>query len=164
MRQSLEKELPLKNIACPRCGHQQDPRGLKLITKAGFSNLQCQKCDQKTSSSLWRCRCMKQWPKCGIHVHEQKTTMNSANINRVRQQKGQRPKVDIRGRDVPMPRTRVLKAKGSVSNMHESYDNRNRSHLYLNNEIRIAVSKFSLRPGTRLAAKFPHLVQAASPT
>ena len=162
VRESLKNELQLKSIACPKCGKQQDPMGLKLVTKAGFSNLQCKACGQKTLSSLWRCRCQKLWTKCDIHVHGQGcTNMNSKNASpKIR--KGS--KVDYRGGDAPIPIRRVLRARMSTAKSHDEHRNIVSQPFFTPTEIDTAVRKIRLVRGSKLAAKFPHLVQAAAPT
>ena len=69
MRESLKKEMPLKDIACPKCGSRQRTEQMRLVTKAGFSNIMCKGCGEVSSSHLWRCRCQHRWSKCGIHLH-----------------------------------------------------------------------------------------------
>ena len=69
VRESLKKEMPLKDIACPKCGSRQRTEQMRLVTKAGFSNIMCKGCGEVSSSHLWKCRCQHRWPKCGIRLH-----------------------------------------------------------------------------------------------
>ena len=41
VRESLKKEMPLKDIACPKCGSRQRTEKMRLVIKAGFSNILC---------------------------------------------------------------------------------------------------------------------------
>ena len=66
---NLEKEMPMTNIFCPRCGASQDPKGMRLVTTSGFSNVMCKICNGTFLSSVWRCRCRIPWIKCPRHVH-----------------------------------------------------------------------------------------------
>ena len=151
---SLKRELPLKSIACPRCNVQQDPARMKLITQAGFSNIQCRACGDVTSSSQWRCRCRCLWMKCHIHIHRQQKPIKQDGMKKSHMKR--KSKFDQRGVDEPIPIRRDLKVKATHSN--PIYVNLN-SH-----SIQSAMSRPRLKPGSRLAARFPHLVQAASPT
>ena len=47
VEESLNRELPVKNIACLRCNVQQDPVKMKLITQAGLF--------EHPMPSMWRC-------------------------------------------------------------------------------------------------------------
>ena len=156
VRESLKKELQLKSIACPKCGKQQDPMRMKLVTKAGFSNLQCKACGQKTLSSLWRCRCQKLWMKCDIHVHDKGCTSRKSKNASPKIRKGS--KVDYRGRDAPLPVRRARKARVSTAETPPCQT------FFTQLEIDTAVRGIRLERGSKLAAKSPHLVKAAAPT
>ena len=158
----LGKEMPLTSILCPKCGAGQDPKGMRLITPAGFSNVKCSLCKGISPSSIWKCRCRIPWIKCPRHEHvpSQSAAKPNGRIRRSRTGKS----FDKRGRDVPLPIKRISKSKCEHPALHVQH-NRTYSQCYLNDaEIKAAVSKIRLEPGSRLAAKFPHLVKAAAPT
>ena len=154
VEESLKRELSLKNKACPRCEVQQNPDGMRRITQAGFSNIQCRACGEVTSSSQWRCRCRCLWMKCHIHINRLKKQTKQDDMSKLQMRK--KAKCDQRGVDEPLPIRRNLKVKTKSSNT--GYVNLN-SHL-----IQSAMSRHRLKSGSILAARFPHLVQAASPT
>ena len=60
----LEKQMPLTSIICPKCSVGQDPKGMRLITSVGFSNVMCRTCKGISPSSIWKCRCRIPWIKC----------------------------------------------------------------------------------------------------
>ena len=131
---------------------------MKLVTKAGFSNLQCKACGQKTISSLWRCRCQKLWMKCDIHVHDKGCTSMNSKYASPKIRKGS--KEDYRGKDAPLPVRRVRKARVSIAET----SSRVSPTFFTQTEIDTAVRGIRLERGSKLAAKFPHLVKAAAPT
>lgn len=159
---AFEKEMPLTSITCPKCSSSQSPKGMRLLTKAGFSNILCRGCNAVTTSSIWKCRCRIPWIKCPRHEHVSTNVLkpNGRRIHKSRMGKG----CDARGKDVPFPMIRIRKGKNEKPTLHAQHS-RSHSQFYFNHdEIRTAVSKLSFKPGSRLAAKFPHLVQAAAPT
>ena len=154
--------MTLASITGPKCGDGQDPKGMRLITSAGFSNVRCSHCEEVSSSSIWKCRCRIPWIKCPRHEHvpNQSAAKPNGRIHRSRTGKC----FDKRGRDVPVPIKRISKSKFEHPALHVQH-NRMSSQCYFNDvEIKSAVSKIRLEPGSRLAAKFPHLVKAAAPT
>ena len=147
---SFEKQMPLASIACPNCGAGQDPKGMRLITSVGFSNVMCKACKGISLSSIWKCRCRVPWIKCPRHEHvpNQSAAKPNGRIQRSRTGKS----FDKRGRDVPVPIKRTSKSKYEHPVLHVQH---NRTS---------AVPRIRLEPGSRLAAKFPHVVKAAAPT
>ena len=162
-KRSIKRNMPLTEIACPRCEAKQSTERLKLQTKAGFSNLMCKRCEEATSSSRWKCRCRIPWIKCPIHVHVRKKLARGIKEPATRRSKGATPS---RGVDVQMPTQRVIKAKVDIKNLrlHGKPAIKFHTPYFKENEIRRAVNRIRLEPGSKLAARFPHLVQMAAPT
>jgi len=157
----LEKEMPLTSISCPKCEASQDPKGMRLITAAGFSNIMCSLCKWVSPSSIWKCRCRIPWIKCHRHVQvpSKIAAKPKGRIHRSRIGKS----FDKRGRDVQIPIKRRRKSKFEHPTLHVQH-NKTCSQFFSDLEIKAAVSKIKLEPGSSLAAKFPHLVKAAAPT
>ena len=63
----MEKEV-LSEIRCPECDASQGTHGQKLHTKAGYSQIKCQECQEVSSAMKWQCTCGGSWTKCGVHV------------------------------------------------------------------------------------------------
>lgn len=125
----------------------------KLMTKyGGFSNLICKKaeCRKVTTCSTWRCRCRRLWIKCPVHVHEAFKRVKRQIIKR---QLTEREKLRrLKGVDVPVPRRRG--------------DPRTAEQLR-NAACESAaggMNRVFLKPGSILARRFEHLVQASAPT
>ena len=154
--------MPLTNIMCPRCGEGQDPKGMRFITSAGFSNVMCSRCEGISPSSIWKCRCRTPLIKCPRHEHvpSQTPARPTDRIHRSRTGKS----FDKRGRDVPVPIKRISKCKCEHQALHVQHSRTFSQCHFSNVEIKAAVSKVRLEPGSRLVAKFPHLVKAAAPT
>ena len=157
----LEKEMPLTSISCPKCEASQDPKGMRLITAAGFSNIMCSLCKWVSPSSIWKCRCRIPWIKCHRHVQvpSKIAAKPKGRIHRSRMGKS----FDKRGRDVQIPIKRMRKSKFEHPTLHVQH-NKTCSQFFSDLEIKAAVSKIKLEPGSSLVAKFPHLVKAAAPT
>ena len=157
---TFTQQMPLTSIICPKCGNGQNPKGMKLITSAGFSNVRCSQCKEVSQSSIWNCRCRIPWIKCPRHEH--KVTTNAAKPNGRIQRNRTGKSFDKRGRDVPVPIKRICKSK--CERKHVQHNSTSPRNLFTDFEVKSAVSKIRLEPGSRLAAKFPHLVKAAAPT
>ena len=157
-RRSIQRSMPLTEIACPKCEAKQSTDKLRLVTKAGFSNVGCRMCHEVTSSSIWRCRCRTPWIKCPRHVLVKKGQAKGTNGSASGRNKCRA--ID-RGGDVPMPLQRIRKVKSDIKNSMSQHFMVTRC-MY--NERRTAVNRIRLEPGSKLAARFPHLVQMAAPT
>ena len=150
---TFTQQMPLASIICPKCGNGQDPKGMKLITSAGFSNVRCSQCEEVSQSSIWNCRCRIPWIKHPRHEH--KVTTNAAKPNGRIHRNRTGKSFDKRGRDVPVP----------IKHQHVQHNSTSPRIVFTGFEVKSAVSKIRLEPGwSRLAAKFPHLVKAAAPT
>ena len=145
-RPHIEKEIsykPPKAVQCPECQEEQSAKDLKLKAKFGFSNLRCQACQVVTTAACWRCQCGAKWIKCGIHRHgieEKKVRRSKANNSSHEQANPER------GVDRKMP---VSRKKESV---HEVAREGMQPSMHCERRIR-------LKPGSVLAARFPHLVR-----
>ena len=62
------EEEVLSEIRCPECDASQGTHKQKLHTKAGYSQIKCQECQEVSSAIRWQCTCGGSWTKCGIHV------------------------------------------------------------------------------------------------
>ena len=156
---AFKQAMTIKSLACPKCEVRQDVTKMKLKTKAGFSSLKCKakSCEQVTLSSMWKCCCRIQWVKCPLHVHASlvgKVAKQGASL-RMKARSSRK----ARGGEVQMPVKRYSKAKGNFTNRIEMHE-----YTYSPTQLQSARSRIRLQPGTRLAAKFPHLVKAAAPT
>ena len=133
-------KVPLSSIGCPACGHQQGTVQHELRGKLGFHQLTCQRCRQVTSTRMWRCACRILWFKCERQVPRRlimKGTDEVASSSTGLKRKA----TNIYGMDKPMPKRRAL----NTGTCEFSSSN--------------APTRISLRPGSKLALKFPHLVQ-----
>ena len=148
----------MKQIICPECSTQHNTFDMRLKVKTGFSCLKCKNkdCSKVTLSSMWRCRCNRLWTKCPVHVHE-------ILVGRIRKIKGTKRCTKKgstrakRGTDAPMPvKRRALKDKGS--NPHASSQQVSEPNSIVKSRV------VRLKPGSILANRFPHLVQADAST
>ena len=89
--------MKLQNILCLGCNASQKVSDNRLRTKTGFSQIKCkgkgnilcnkfeeggcvygdtclyshgQQCNMARPSNMWRCRCLRLWIKCPIHLHK----------------------------------------------------------------------------------------------
>ena len=62
--------IPLNQVKCPKCGHNQDTANNKMRAKVGFGQLTCQRCRQVTKAYTWYCECGVEWHRCKMHAHK----------------------------------------------------------------------------------------------
>ena len=128
----IEQE-PLKVIACPGCKAELKTKTMELKVKVGFSQLTYHKCRDVESAANWRCPCGIKWRKCDRHVHPNLYYVaREVHVNRIKRVR------TTNGGETPMPKKRCYESV-AVDAHHEL-----RHHF--------------LRPGTVLAARFPHRV------
>ena len=89
-----------------------------------------------SSAKKWSCECGLLWFKCEKHVHAQRET--------VHRHAKRKPAPGIYGVDKPLPKLRRIETVVEL--------------------VCEPGRRLLLKPGSKLAARFPHLVQAASPT
>ena len=93
--------------------------------------------------SKWHCTCGVPWHKCMMHVHEG-SDIGLSGKRTTRGKRSLREVVDLRGVDRPLPKVRRTKS------VHEAFAG-----------AALAFRPIGLRPGSKLAARFPHLVQGS---
>ena len=98
-----------------------------------FSKLRCKRCDETTSSHLWDCECGERWTKCLMHQHFPRKYVARKPRKRTWQ--------DEFGGDAPITKRRNMNLGYSAIESTTS-----------------AAKRIRLTPGSKLAAKFPHLM------
>ena len=150
----LKTFMKLQDILCPCCDEAQKVAKSKLRTKSGFSKVKCKNCKEIRPSAAWRCRCRKLWIKCPMHLHQRVTA-----VKRRKHIPSTKEKLLAKyGIDRPLPKLRKPMLKGAGENAKKSSQNEavaGRAHCE-----RVHV----IRPGTRYALMFPHLVKNCAPT
>ena len=128
------KWIKLEDVYCPACTKGFAVKTFKMRNRLGhFSKLHCKSCQQKTSSSLWCCDCGERWTKCRVHQHfPTKYAPRPIRKRTIR---------DDIGIDVPQPKVRKI-----CTDRFAVEDNGP------------AAKRIRLNAGSKLAAKFPHLV------
>ena len=114
--------------------------------KSKLKTLRCEECEEKTAITKWGCCCGRPLLKCGLHCHKDEKPLH---VFELKEKKG-KPKaklkrkqlVNMHGEDKPLPKKRKLK--------HEDEEERFCATT--------GTGIIRLRPGTKLAAKFPWLV------
>ena len=133
-------KVQLSAISCPKCHHLQGTEQHELRGKLGFHQLTCQRCRQVSSTRQWRCACRILWCKCERHVPRRLIKLGTDEV--ASSSTGlKRTAATIYGMDKPMPKRRLLNT-GACEFSSSDVPNR-----------------ISLRPGYKLALKFPHLVK-----
>ena len=128
----------LNRIHCPDCQHEHQVKELKLRNKQGyFSKLKCKDCKEINSTRLWLCDCRQIWPKCLVHQHfvEKKAACSKA----------ARKGVDNHGVDAPLPKRRKINPE---------------VYAVEQNLLMHPAKRIRLNPGSKLAARFPHLTKS----
>ena len=137
----------LKTIACPECGRSQSTKSHKLQVKVGFCQMTCQnkECRNVSSTKHWKCPCGMRWHKCEMHV-QQNLFLQSLGIQTVQAvpKRGVKRFCTVRGIEQPKPQSRKFFNFSLTA--------------ILNSAVPIQ-QEANLVPGSKLAAKFPHLVK-----
>ena len=131
------EQKPLKSITCPKCLETTSSKNMKLKVNLNFSNLKCPRCKATNSSRKWLCGCGILWYKCDVHHR-------ITNSHECKSKPSRKRKCTERGLDIPLPKFR----KHSQQAFSETYERR----------------EWGPPPGSKLAAKFPHLVKGITPT
>ena len=158
-----DNTIDLRDIFCPECQthHRTEEMGLKA--KTSFSNLTCKKkeCRKVTSSATWRCRCRRLWIKYSLHVHSNLRKVAKTQKGKKQQSRRARLRATM-GVDAPMPKKRRSSTVFECNSTNGA-DRMGGKHNSLMQPTG-TLSGIRLRPDTRLAEKFPHLVQVAGST
>ena len=130
-------------VTCPGCAYSDHKRLGKRV-QCGYTNLRCTKCGDTYSAKFWNCTCGVRWYKCLRHDFRG-NIKQAAKAHGNGHARGVKRKHAIHGVDKPLPkvgceftlcRTRPI--------------------------VEPSQPTIRLRPGTKLAARFPHLVVQAS--
>ena len=134
-------EIPMQTLCCPMCHADFPIKTLKIKQGTHFSNLRCKVCAEMHASKMWKCECEVPWIKCRTHILERKE------LKRPMVHKSRRHSSHEFGHDQPSPKRTAI-------------DIGNRP-MHLPCEPGRPIR---LEPGSKLAAKFPHLVKDITPT
>ena len=147
-----ENAIELRDIYCTECETHHRADEMKVKVKTGYSNLTCKNkdCRKVTSSATWRCRCRRLWMKCPLRVHANLRERGGVQKKKKQQSVRARPRA-TRGVDAPMPKIRRTSTAYGCNPTDQM-------------QPPVIQSAIRLRPGARLAEKFPHHVQATGST
>ena len=130
-------------VLCPVCSAPHVTAGRQAQQRSRFSNFKCAKCGCTKSAKLWSCPCGRFWQKCQLHVMAPTERRPKGRLSTRRG----RLACDERGVDLPLPKRRKFRdADGDFF------------------ATRPPGRCIALVPGSKLAAKFPHLVRGTTPT
>ena len=139
----IAKKVTLREISCPKCGHEKNVERYKVYARVGFSRVACMRCKLVTNAQEWRCGCKFLWPKCEVHtlrtlinaMHRRSTTSKGSKVIK----KGMK---NLQGHDVAYPKRRC---QGQVIAARSS-------------EHTQEPMRTMLKPGSVLANRFPRLL------
>ena len=162
----LHALMKLRDILCPACQTSQKVGSMKLRTATGFSKIKCKNkiCNESRPSAQWRCRCQKLWIKCPLHLHLKATA-----ISRKKREATVKEKLLARyGVDRPLPMMRE-KANKNPTGSKRKLDTAQLDEASSRRQVPIIGQEHcervhTIRPGTKFASMFPHLVKPDSPT
>ena len=138
---SKANEEPLQKLCCPACNAEFPIRTLRIKQGSHYSNLKCKICDDIRSSKLWRCECEMPWIKCRTHVLPHRPA------KRALERRCRKLPTSEFGHVQPLPK-RVVLDIGNVPIAMPSDPGR----------------PIRLKPGSKLAMRFPHFVEGTNPT
>ena len=144
------RSMPNLCISCPTCDHDLDDNRLSVHRDMSFSNLTCERCNVTCSSKFWLCQCGIAWTNCARHrpaAMRQKTEHIS--IRQSLKRKFGEVKPYPTKRTAPHDYCKASSAKRLKQSLEPTGPPEKR--------IRLAI-------GSKLALKFPHLVQLDSTT
>ena len=134
---ATQKSTSLEIVKCPSCSRGQDVRNSKLFVNSAISNIKRKHCGDTSSARKWACTCGTLWFKRGTHVHRRGEASGPL-VCQTRKVK----RHNVSGTDKPPPKCRKTEQVCSVFELGSDTQPRVR-----------------LRQGSKLAAKFPYLVQ-----
>ena len=136
------RKVTLREISCPKCGHEKNVERYKVYARVGFSRVTCMRCKQVTNAQEWRCGCKLLWPKC--EVHTLRTLINA--MHRCATSKGskviKKGMKNLQGDDAAYPKR---KCQGQAIATRSSDQKQEQMRTML-------------KPGSVLANRFPRLL------
>ena len=144
-----DTDMPIISLCCPTCSFQRKACGFSLYRNACFSNVICNRCKVVHSSRKWLCECGVAWTKCDKHIpitRKRKAQFTDRRVALRRKFGTDKPFPVSRKRDVISVSQRTASNEAVSSNAHAE-----------------PCKRMCLRPGTKLAQRFPHLVKRAGP-
>ena len=143
------KQYAIESLSCPICDNDLETGRLALHRRQCFSNLTCKRCEITNSSRNWLCSCGVEWPKCPRHqpISKRPKLSHTSRKHMLKRKWGE---------SKPLPQTPSM----PYNVMKTSSSKRMKVSL---EPTLPPVKRIRLATGSKLALKFPHLVQESIP-